>query len=329
MKIDLWVNNPREVQAGQTTAMVAAAAVRRGHTVHVAGVADLFVDVDDGVGAAGVMLPAEARTATQVAEALRVGPLVDVDVSGFDAVLVRTSPGRDPRAWAHQTALVIGELLVHQGVDVVNRPGGLARAGGKLYQAWLPRHLRPETLVAADAARLVRHVRQRGQTMVLKPAVGTRGRDVFKLTPDDANASAIAETLVRDNYAMAQAYLPEADKGDTRVLLLDGRLLEVDGAVAAVRRVPQAGEFRSNVHTGADVAPAPLRPIMREAAVALGERLRADGLWLVGMDLIGDRLVELNVFSTGGLRDAERFTGVDFSAHIIENLERRYADGRS
>lgn len=328
MKIDLWVNHPREVQAGQTTAMLAAAAVRRGHTVHVAGVADLFVDVDDRVGAAGVVLPPEARTAVGVAEALRHGALVDVEVSGFDAVLVRTSPGRDARAWAHQTALVIGELLVHQGVDVVNRPSGLARAGGKLYQAWLPRHLRPETLVAADAARLVRHLRQGSETMVLKPAVGTRGRDVFRVTPDDANASVIAEALVRDNYAMAQAYLPEADAGDTRVLLLDGRLIEIDGAVAAVRRVPQAGEFRSNVHTGADVAPAPLTPVMREAAAALGERLRADGLWLVGMDLIGDRLVELNVFSTGGLRDAERFTGCDFSSHIIENLERRHAHGR-
>ncbi len=328
MRVAFWVNAPEGVQASQTTALLMAAAVRRGHAVCAAGVADLFVAPDDRVMARAVPVGDDAIDGASVARSLRGEAAVDVDLTAFDAVLVRTSPGRDERHWAHSTALVLGELLLHAGVEVLNRPGGLMKAGGKLYQAWLPRHLRPDALIAADAERLAAHVRDRGAPTVLKPAVGTRGRDVFKLEPDDPNTLVIAESLVRQGFALAQDYLPDAHRGDTRVLLLDGELLQVDGQVAAVRRVPQGGEFRSNVHMGARVAPAPLRPEMAEAAAAMGARLREHGLWLVGMDLIGDQVVELNVFSTGGLGDAERHTGVDFSAHIIANLERRRAAAR-
>ncbi|MCB9177780.1 MAG: hypothetical protein H6648_11550 [Caldilineae bacterium] len=203
---------------------------------------------------------------------------------------------------------------------MANAPAGLSRAASKLYLARLPAATRPRTLVASEAAALRGFVAEAPGPAVLKPLSGTRGAGVFRVTPEEPNLGAILESLLAAGPVMAQDWVPGAEAGDTRVLLLDGRPLELGGQLAAIRRVPAAGDFRSNLHAGGRAEPAALDAAARATLAAIGPGLVADGLRLVGVDLIGDQVIELNVFSTGGLRDAERFSGQDFSDRVVRAL---------
>jgi len=247
-----------------------------------------------------------------------------IDLDGIDGIMVRTSPGRDARRGeVHRVAL---DLLRLVDAEVLNRPEGLGKASSKLYLSHLPASTRPETVIGgADVLR--RFVLGRSAPSVLKPLLGTRGQDVFMVDPvSGGNLNQIIDVLTREGPAMAQAFVPEARAGDTRVLLLDGEPLVVDGHAAAVRRIPGGEDFRSNIHVGATAAPGVLSPAAKRIAAAIGPTLRRDGLWLVGMDLIGEAIVELNVFSTGGLRDAEANTGADFTGRVLDAFEARLTE---
>ena len=168
-----------------------------------------------------------------------------------------------------------------------------------------------------------------GGKCVVKPLKGTHGRDVFMLRGSDAdNLNQILDIMTRSGHVIAQEFIPEAVEGDVRLILLDGDLLEIDGHVAAVARVPGSGDFRSNIHAGGRARAVEPTPLMREAAVVVGERLRQDGIFLAGADFIGGKLVEVNTFSPGGLLDSERFYGVEFTAHIIERALEKAAEHR-
>ena len=120
---------------------------------------------------------------------------------------------------------------------------------------------------------------------------------------------------------MAQGFVPEAVDGDVRVLLVNGAPLMVDGAFAAVRRRPPKGDFRSNVFRGGAAERVTEIPGVEAIAAAVAPQLAADGLFFVGLDLIGSKVVEVNVFSPGGLGDAERFSGVDFTTPLLDAFE--------
>jgi len=325
MRLGVAVNDARGVMAMQTTAMLLGAAVRRGHRVWAFGVGDVALDASGRATAAARALPGAAADAERVVSALADAAPVPLALDGPDApdvLLVRTNPARDPaRAALHELLLGLGHLLAARGVRMVNAPAGLARAASKLYLADLPAETVPPFAVAADPDALVAAVRALGGAAVLKPLAGTRGRGVLRVHPDDPNLRPLAELLTAGGPAMAQAWAPGAEAGDTRVVLVGGAPLAVDGRVAAIRRVPAAGDFRSNLHAGGSAAPAELSDAQRATLAAIGPRLAADGLWLVGADLVGEQVIELNVFSTGGLRDAERFAGVDFAGATIEALE--------
>jgi glutathione synthase len=213
-------------------------------------------------------------------------------------------------------------IAARQGVVVVNDPVGLLRNTNKLSLALVPEEHRPRMLVSRDPGAIRRFVEREGSAVV-KPLLGTRGSDVFRVEAADPNLNQIMDILTRDSFAMAQTYLPEAVEGDTRVLVLDGAALEHEGAVAAVRRIPGENDFRSNVHVGAVAAAGEYTPGIRRVVEAVAPRLAAAGLWLCGLDVIGDKVVEINVFAPGGLQDAKRFTGVDFVAPVLEAFERR------
>ncbi|MGM0597353.1 MAG: glutathione synthase, partial [Myxococcota bacterium] len=157
------------------------------------------------------------------------------------------------------------------------------------------------------------------QNTVIKPLSGTRGRNVFRLNPvNDANHNQIIEILREEGYIIAQEFLPEAKAGDTRVIVINGKILEHQGKVAAIRRLPSKGDFRSNLHAGGTAKPAKISVQMRKAVELAKPKLLADGLFMVGIDFIGDKIIELNVFSPGGFRDAERFGDFSFSTLVIE-----------
>ena len=124
----------------------------------------------------------------------------------------------------------------------------------------------------------------------------------------------------RDGYVVAQEYLPAASEGDMRLFLMDGRPLEVDGHYAAFRRVPPEGDGRSNMSAGGTSAPAEVDDTVLALAEAVGPKLVEDGMFLAGIDIVGDKLMEVNVFSPGGLGSAGEFGGVDFAAGVIDAL---------
>lgn len=233
-----------------------------------------------------------------------------------DRVLVRTNPARDTGGAQH-LALELLAIAQGQGVVVMNDPSTLARATTKLYLCGLPEHLRPYTLVSQDRRRLKDFVESRPRS-VLKPLSGTRGQDVFLLQPGAANLNQILDVLCRQGLAMAQDFVPEAVEGDIRIVVLGGRVLEIGGAACAVRRVPPPHDFRSNVAVGGEPQPARLSEELMAVAEEAAQQLLEDGIHLAGLDAIGLKLVEVNVFATGGLPDAGRFAGEDFFEPVLD-----------
>ncbi len=322
MHVAVLVNDPEALVATQTTAMLIHKAADRGYVVDVVGVDGLTSTAEGRVHGRGKRVPAPSREA--LVEALRTADAHAVDLSEVDVLLMRTNPARDARRWAHEAALSFAGLLEAQGVLVLNRPEGLLRARDKLYLQRLPASVYPATLVSRDADAIRAFIRDLDGPAVLKPLQGTRGTDVFFAdAPDAPNLRPIIDVLTRQGFAVVQEYLPEAAEGDTRVVVMDGEVLEIAERAAAIRRVPAGDDFRSNLHAGGTAQPASVTSAMRAAVEEIGPMLRADGLFLVGLDFIGGRIIEVNAFSTGGLHHAERFEEVDFCAAVFDAIELR------
>ena len=318
--IHVIINELASLSAVQTTAQLILRLAHRGHAVGVCGVDGVSIDASGQVRAASrVATPAKSVEAMlaglgqAVEEAHVLGP--------DDAVWLRTNPGRYARPDLHGAALAILEIAADGGVPILNHPLGLHRAETKLYLHHLPESVRPPTLVAHRPAQLRAFVNEAGGPVVLKPLMGTRGTDVFRVHAKADNLAQIIDVLCRQGPVMAQGFVPEAVDGDVRVLLINGAPLKVDGAFAAVRRRPPQGDFRSNVFRGGKAERVTEIPGVEAITAAVAPQLAADGLFFVGLDLIGTKVVEVNVFSPGGLGDAEKFGGVDFTTPLLDAFE--------
>ncbi len=236
-------------------------------------------------------------------------PLAEVD-----AVFVRKDPPFDP-AYSHATLLL--ELLRGRTL-VINDPRGLRDANEKLYALTFSEWM-PATIVTSDRATIHDFVAEVGGKAVIKPLDGAGGFGVLGLVQGDANARAIADLLTNEGkqLVMVQAFIPEVREGDKRVLMLDGELL------GAILRVPAAGDHRANIHVGGTVVPTELDERERALVAAVGPRLRQDGLYFVGLDLIGGKLTEVNVTSPTGIRELSRFAGKRMSDEVIRWVERK------
>lgn len=207
---------------------------------------------------------------------------------------------------------------------VLNDPAGLSQALNKLYFQHFPAKVRPTTLVTRDRDHIRAFVAEHAGYAVLKPLQGSGGEGVFLVQPEDApNLNQMIDAVVRDGYVAAQEYLPEALKGDLRLLMMNGRPLEVDGICAAFRRVRVGDDLRSNMRVGGQAVPAEVDETVLRIAELVGPRLVNDGMFLVGLDIAGDKLIEANVFSPGGFGSAHRFTGIDFTPTVIAALEEK------
>jgi glutathione synthase len=179
----------------------------------------------------------------------------------------------------------------------------------------------PKTLVASDKAEIKRFVGEVGGRAVIKPLDGAGGEGVMVLSEGDFNVNAIIEATTRHGarIAMVQQFLPEVRQGDKRILLLDGDPL------GAILRVPTSEEMRSNIHVGGSVVKAELTDADRHIIRTVAPRLRADGLYFVGLDVIGGRLTEVNVTSPTGIQQMSRLDGVNYSATVFDWVEQRVA----
>ncbi len=231
------------------------------------------------------------------------------NLADFDVILMRQDP---PFDLAYITATHILDHL--QGrVKIVNDPTAVRNAPEKLLATHFP-HLMPPTLVTRDIA-AIEKFRARHGAIVFKPLYGWAGYGIFQLTADDPNLHALLETMgaISPEPWMIQKYLPAIKTaGDKRIILLDGE------PVGVYRRIPAKGDTRGNMRVGAKAERAPLTRRDREICKTLGPVLRASGLVLAGIDVIGDYLTEINVTSPTGLPSADRFAGRTFKNGIAK-----------
>lgn len=326
MRIALVINDFASFGPRQSTAMLCRALLVEGCTLFLIEVAELGMD-EHGHIVARARRVEDADIGTMV-EAVRRASPSEIRLAELDAVICRTNPARDDRAGLQAGALQMLQIAHERGLPVLNDPHGLARAASKAYLGLFPEPTRPRTITSGDRETLRSFVAQLEGPAVLKPALGTRGLGVFRADRAERNLNQILDLLLERGMVIAQEFVPQAEDGDTRVLVVSGELLRVDGVPAAIRRVPGRDDFRSNIHAGGHAVPGGVTPQMEVVVEAVGPRLVRDGHFLAGLDFIGDVLCEANVYSPGGFFDLERFTGLPFieavaRAMIAEATRRR------
>jgi glutathione synthase len=238
-------------------------------------------------------------------------------LSKFGAVLMRKDPPFDLEYVASTWVL---SAAVREGAKVFNAPDAIRDHNEKLAIAEFGRFLAP-TLVTRAAERLQAFIDEQ-RDVVLKRLDVMGGENIFRVRLDDPNRNVIVETMAQGGArsVMAQRYIPEIAKGDNRVLLIDGKAVP-----HCLARIPKAGESRGNLAAGARGVAQPLSKRQREIAEALGPTLARRGLLLVGLDIIGDYLTEVNVTSPTCFREITDQTGFDVPGMFIDALEQRLA----
>ena len=241
-------------------------------------------------------------------------PRRTIDLAGdVDVVWMRQDP---PFDMAYITATHLLERLAGQTL-VVNDPKWVRALPEKIVPLDYA-HLMPPTLIARDRA-LIDDFRARHGDIILKPLYGNGGAGIFKVSRGDGNYSSLLEMFFASSREpiIAQAFLPEVAAGDKRIIIVDGEL------AGGFNRVPQKGETRSNMHVGGSAQAVDLTDTDRAIAAELGPMLRERGQVLVGIDVIGTRLTEINLTSPTGVHELKRFTGVDAVAMCWNAVDRR------
>ncbi|TWT29142.1 Glutathione synthetase [Thalassoglobus neptunius] len=241
-------------------------------------------------------------------------------------LLLRNDPSDDAldRSWAQTSGILFGQLAAMRGVIVLNDPFGLANALNKTYFQHFPEQVRPKTCISRDIHDIKEFISNQNDKVVIKPLQGSGGQSVFLIGEDEkANLNQMIEAVIRDGYCIAQEYLPGAVDGDVRLFVLNGRPMKKDGKYAAFRRRNDTGDARSNMHSGGKGVECEVTEKMLELVEMVRPKLVRDGMFLCGLDIVDDKLMEINVFSPGGLGSSQELTGVDFTDVIIRDLERK------
>lgn len=230
-----------------------------------------------------------------------------------DVVLMRQDPPFDMSyiTAAHMLELLKGTTLV------LNDPEWVRSSPEKLFPIMFP-GLLPATLITRNLDEIARFRAEHGD-IIIKPLYGNGGAGVFKVTEKYTNYNSLMEMFLERSRepVIAQAFLKDVAKGDKRIILIDGE------PVGAINRIPKEGEARSNLHVGGTAMPTELTDTDKAICARIGPELKQRGLVLVGIDVIGDKLTEINVTSPTGLQELKRFTGIDAIAHFWDAVDRR------
>jgi glutathione synthase len=249
-----------------------------------------------------------------------------ITVDDLDVLMLRNDPAGDAvqRPWAQSAGIIFGRVAMRHGVIVLNDPNGLAGALNKMYFQLFPERVRPRTIITRDRSEIKEFAKEEGGNIVLKPLQGSGGQNVFLVRKNDlSNLNQMVDAVSRDGYVIAQEYLPAAEAGDTRLFLMNGQPLRHRGKYAAFRRLREGDDMRSNIHAGGKKAQADLKDAHFELAEIVRPKLVQDGMFLVGLDIVGDKLMEINVFSPGGLGSAQSFEKVNFNIAVIDAIQRK------
>jgi len=315
-------------EAGFSTTRLGCEAVNQGHEVFVIGVGDFAYDPDESIRARSRSVPQKKYGSHEsYLKDLQGSKSVKsrVTVDELDVLMLRNVPSDDylKRPWASSSAAEFGRVAMRHGVIVVNDPNGLSKASTKMYFQLFPEEVRPRTLITRDRDEIKAFANEEGRC-VLKPLQGSGGASVFLVQQSDIpNLNQMIDAVSRDGFVIAQEYLPAAEDGDMRLFVMNGRPLQVKGKYAAFRRVRSGGDMRSNIHAGGKLAPAEIGDLELRIAEIVRPKLVQDGMFLVGLDIVGDKLMEINVFSPGGLGSAQKFEKVDFTQAVLKGIERK------
>jgi len=282
---------------------------QRGHELHVAMQHELLLRHDRVRLITRRFEFAHGDTWYHLGEPLESSP------ADFAAVLMRKDPPFD-NEYLYSTYLL--ELALQQGSLILNHPASVRDWNEKLSIARFPQ-LTPEFLVTNDG-KLIRLFLAEHEDIVVKPLDGMGGSSVFRLQLHDPNLSVILETITDFGRCtiMAQRYLPQIKQGDKRIIIIDGEPVPY-----ALARIPKAGETRGNLAAGGTGVAQPLSERDREIAAAVGPVLKQKGLFLVGLDVIGDYLTEINVTSPTGMVEIAAQTSCKPAELFLDALERR------
>ena len=292
-----------------TTFVLMLEGQQRGHEIYYMELDDLYIRGGTPYGRFRRLHIARATPHYQLGE-YETGALED-----FDVILMRKDPPFDMKFFFATHLL---SLVDEQKCFVMNHPRGLREANEKLYALRFAEQI-PQTLVTSDMRRLKQFMAELGGEMIIKPLDGAGGGGVFYLNQQDRNTNSILEAATNNGQklVMGQRYLPEIRQGDKRIIMLNGKPL------GAVLRVPLEEETRGNIHVGAQCMRTEVTPRDREICEALSPLLGQDGLYFVGLDVIGSYLTEVNVTSPTGIQEINLLNGVRLESQVIDFIERK------
>ena len=295
-----------------TTFAMMREAQRRGHRINVCEPQHI-----SWVSGGLVQADIQAITLTGEAQAwYRIDSVSRLPLKGFDAIVMRKDPPFDSEFF-YATHLL--EQAEREGARVFNKPGALRDHPEKLAILEFPQFIGP-TLVTRSAAD-IRQFHAEHKDIILKPLDGMGGMGIFRVKEDGLNLGGIIETLNKDGAetVMVQKFLPQIVDGDKRVLVIGGKPVPY-----SLARIPQGGEVRGNLAAGGKGAAQALSERDRFIAESLGPILYSRGLLLVGLDVIGDSLTEINVTSPTCFQEIFDQTGFDVAAMFIDALEQAF-----
>lgn len=319
----LFVLDPLEIMnpVGDSSYVMITEAIRRGYQPWIALLGDLSLDGPTArVNARKLGLKDRSEGPPLCIATSAREPCTAAD---FCAIVMRKDPPVDD-------AFLVATWWLDRAARscvVINNPQGLRDLNEKLailaFPQWTPR-----TLMLRRREDILQVLDELGGQMILKPVDGHGGRGVLIARRGDANLNTLIELATDEGqrWTIVQAFVPEASRGDKRILLVEGE------PVGAVLRVPAAGELRNNFHVGGRPAATELTPREREICAEVGPYLAARGQMFVGLDILGDYLSEINVTSPTGMQEVNRLAGLTgdatMQAKFWDALVRRIADFR-
>ena len=291
-----------------TTFVLMLEAQARGHEVWYLELKDLFVKEAEAWGNATTVKLERSD------EFYELGRTETLRLDEFDVVWMRKDP---PVNNDFLYATYILSLIDETKTKVLNNPTGIRESNEKLYSLFFPEII-PQSMVTKNISQLQEFLAESGGQMVVKPLDGHGGEGIFYVRAGDRNANVILEAITKfgTEYVMAQKFIEEVSQGDKRIIILNGEPL------GAVLRVPKpGGEFRSNFHSGGSPAKSELTERDLEICRNIGPRLRADGLYFVGIDVIGGYVTEINTTSPTGIQEINSLDDVKLETQVIQFAE--------
>lgn len=284
-------------------------AQRRGYEIHYIEMSDLHLD--QGVALADTKIVKVKEDPTGWYE---LTSEQTIRLSELDAVLMRKDPPFDTE---YIYATYILERAEVEGTLIVNKPQSLRDCNEKLFTAWFP-ELTPNTIVTRKAE-TIKEFRAKHGDIILKPLDGMGGSSIFRVKEGDPNVSVIIETLTNhgSTYCMAQSFVPDVSNGDKRILVVDGEPMPY-----CLARIPAEGETRGNLAAGGRGEPRPLSETDLKIAQTVAPILKEKGLIFVGLDVIGDKLTEINVTSPTCVREIEKEFDISIVGKLMDAVER-------